>query len=75
MAAAEAIHRTTPSAYWPAIRSILEGRLALGLGQVTPDVAGIQLEGLDSRTGVECRPPIAEVVKNYVCTDGKRKTD
>ena len=44
MAAAEAIHRTTPSAYWPAIRSILEGRLALGLGQVTPDVAGNQLD-------------------------------
>ncbi len=51
MAAAEAIHRTTPSAYWPAIRSILEGRLALGLGQVTPDVAGNQLDGLDHAHG------------------------
>jgi hypothetical protein len=36
------------------------------LGEVE-DVAGIQLEVLDSRTAVDCRPPIAE---DHNCADG-----
>ena len=48
--------------------------LLIGLGEVE-DVAGEQLDGLDHAHGVDCRPPIAEVVENHVCGDGKCKTD
>ena len=44
------------------------------LGEVE-DVAGVQLEVLDSRTGVDCRPPMAEVVEDHVCADGECKTE
>jgi hypothetical protein len=48
--------------------------LIVAVGEVE-DVAGDQLDGLDHAHRVDCRPPIAEVVENHVCTDGKCKTD
>ena len=35
----------------------------------------IWLDGLDHAHRVDCRPPIAEVVEDHVCADGKCKTD
>ena len=46
----------------------------VAVGEVE-DVAGNQLDGLDHAHRVNCRPPIAEVVENNVCTDGERQTD
>jgi hypothetical protein len=48
--------------------------LASLVGEVE-DVAGNQLDGFDHAHGVDCRPPMAEVVENHVCADGKCKTD
>jgi len=44
-------------------------------GQARLDVAGDQLDGLDHAHGVACGPPVAEMVENHVCVDGKCKTD
>ena len=52
----------------------METRLIVAVGHVE-DVAGDQLDGLDHAHGVDCRPPIAEVVEKHVCADGKCKTD
>ena len=54
---------------------VAEGEALAGLLGEVEDVAGNQLDGLDHAHGVDCRPPIAEVVENHVCADGKCKTD
>ena len=54
---------------------VAEGDALAGLLGEVEDVAGNQLDGLDHAHGVDCRPPIAEVVENHVCADGKCKTD
>ena len=51
------------------------GEALAGLLGEVEDVAGNQLDGLDHAHGVDCRPPMAEVVENHVCADGKCKTD
>ena len=55
---------------------VAEGQPLAGLLGDGEDGAGNQLDGLDHAHGVDRRPPpIAEVVENYVCADGKCKTD
>ncbi len=45
------------------------------LGQVTPDVAADQLDGLDHAHAVDCRPPMAEVVEiTFVPTASVKRT-
>ena len=51
------------------------GEALAGLLGEVDDLAGNQLDGLDHAHGVDCRPPIAEVVEDHVCAVGKRKTD
>ena len=46
--------------------------VAVGVGE---EVAGDQLDRLDHAHAVDYRPPMAEVVENHVCADGKCKTD
>ena len=54
---------------------VAEGEPLAGLLGEVEDVAGNQLDGLDHAHGVDRRPPVAEVVENHVCADGKCKTD
>ena len=66
------------AASWARYRVILDvavGEALAGLLGEVEDVAGHQLDGLDHAHGVDCGPPIAEVVENHVCADGKCKTD
>ena len=51
------------------------GEALAGLLGEVEDVAGNQLDGFDHAHGVDCGPPMREVVENHVCADGKYKSD
>ena len=53
---------------------ITEGDALAGLLGEVEDVAGTS-SAASIRHGVDCRPPIAEVVESYVYADGKCKAD
>ena len=54
---------------------VAEGEALADLRGEVEQVGGNQLGGLDHAHGVDCRPPIAEVVEDHVCAVGKCKSD